>query len=400
MTEAHTSRAHAKLSPSGASRWMNCPGSIRMSEGIEDKSGFFADQGTAAHTLGEHCLVKRKEPADFLGGHVNINAGRVSTAAGSGDGVFEIDADMIDAVSLYVDTVHQMTEPTDEIEYEAKLDLRHVPGMEFGTGDLLAYRESERLLIVIDYKHGAGVPVEVHENPQLLAYAIGAAKRFHNRGIDKVKLVVVQPRCPHPEGPVRSDELDVIDLVGFFAKISAAAEATADPEAPLNPGKWCRFCPASGICPAQREKVLAVAHMEFGGEPPAVSDMTPDDMADVLRDVGVIKDWLKRVEERAHQMARDGEPPTGFKLVASRATRHWLDEDDAKQRMNDMGLGEIDIYVEPKMKSPAQMEKTLGRKRASEIQDLIGKSSSGSILVPEEDARPPLRVRAEDEFAA
>ncbi|WP_256050686.1 DUF2800 domain-containing protein, partial [Staphylococcus aureus] len=48
-----SNRAHAKLSASGAKQWLNCPPSIKASEGIEAKSSVFAAEGTFAHELSE-----------------------------------------------------------------------------------------------------------------------------------------------------------------------------------------------------------------------------------------------------------------------------------------------------------------------------------------------------------
>lgn len=44
---------HAKLSASGAKKWMNCPGSITLEEQIREKPSEYAAEGTAAHALGE-----------------------------------------------------------------------------------------------------------------------------------------------------------------------------------------------------------------------------------------------------------------------------------------------------------------------------------------------------------
>lgn len=400
---AHASRAHAKLSPSAAHRWMECPGSIRMSEGIAQKSGVFADEGTAAHTLAELCLRESCDAADFLGGHVNIRTGKVSRDTCEGDGVFVIDDEMVDAVQVYVDVVREIVEPGDEVEYEAKLDLSHIPGMGWGTGDCVVYKPETRQLVVVDLKYGKGVAVRAKDNPQTRAYALGASQRFHNRGVERIDSVIVQPRCPMPgDAPagVRREEIDIVDLVEFRRELESAARATQAADAPLNPGDWCRFCPAAASCPALRGRVLAVAEMEFANdEPPAVADMSPEAMAGVLGQAGLIKDWLKRVEERAHDMARDGNPPTGFKLVASRATRKWRDEDaTVKYLAAVVELDDDQIYAPQKVRSPAQIEKVLGAKRKGEIADLVVSRSSGSILVPEEDPRSPIKADAEQEF--
>lgn len=398
--DAHSSRAHARLSPSGAHRWANCPGSVRLSEGIPNTSSIFADEGTAAHTLAEHCLASSTPAVDCLGGHVDVNTGRVSKNPGEGNRIFTIGEEMVDAVQVYCDTVNSLIEDGDEVEFEAKLDLRHIPGMEFGTGDCVIYKPATRRLIIADFKYGRGVPVEAEDNPQTRAYALGASQRFHNRGVEWVESVIVQPRCPHPAGSVRREGIDALTLVEFRMELESLALRTVEPDAELNPGEWCKFCPAAPTCPALRGKVLSVAQMEFSEEPPVVDEMSLDEMAAVMRHVGIVKDWIKRVEERAHRLATDGTPPTGFKLVWSRATRKWRDEDEAKAHLAAvLDLSEDDIYVEPKMRSPAQIEKVLGSKRKGEIKPLVVSRSSGTILVSADDPRPAVKADAEDEFA-
>jgi len=48
--------AHARLSPSSGERWMTCPGSVKLTEGIEDKGSSYAAEGTAAHEMAERIL--------------------------------------------------------------------------------------------------------------------------------------------------------------------------------------------------------------------------------------------------------------------------------------------------------------------------------------------------------
>lgn len=57
--------AHAQLGPSGASRWMACPGSVRLSAGLPDESSPFAEEGTKAHELAEICLKQGYHPSDL-----------------------------------------------------------------------------------------------------------------------------------------------------------------------------------------------------------------------------------------------------------------------------------------------------------------------------------------------
>jgi len=397
----HTARAHAKLSPSAAHRWFSCPGSIRLSADIPNKRSSFADEGTAAHTLAEKCLRNQVDAIDFLGGHVNIKAGTVGREEASGKDIFGIDDEMAEGVQCYLDDCRQYTNDSYgwEYEVEAKLDLSHIPGMQFGTGDFVAYNAKTKKLVIRDLKYGKGVPVEVEENEQLLTYAEGVAKRYHNRGLSAIDIGVVQPRCPHPKGPVRTWTIDVVDLVEFKFRLIAAANATKPVDAPLTPGAWCKFCPAAATCPALRDFSLRAAEIEFADEPPSVSDMTPDQKGALMPKIGIMENFIKRFMEAAHADALEGRPPTGTKLVESTSHRKFLDTVTADNLALHIDVSPDDVMTEPKLKSPAAVEKLIGRKRAKEIADYVFKPRGKVILVPDSDPRPPVKADAEEEFA-
>ena len=400
MTEAHSQRAHAKLSPSAAHRWIECPGSIRMSEGIPNTSSSFADEGTAAHTLAEKCLARGDDPFIYEGMVVDLDTGEFSVSAT--DRCQLVTEDMIDAVRVYLNHVGPITSnPAVEWEAEAKLDLSCVPGMEFGTGDFCAYTPAMKLLEVVDYKHGRGKVVEVDENPQLLAYAVGVARRYHNRGLDKISLTIVQPRAPHPDGPVRTKIYDALDLLDFQAEITERAEAALAPDAPLVPGDHCDFCLAAHKCEALEDKVFEEAGVIFGSEgfegcaePVQLSDK---ELAKKLFFVDFIKGWIKRVEEHAFKEAVAGRPPPGWKLVDKRAQRKWADPDGAQALLSNCGFLEEQIVVR-ELISPAQADKLL-KKDKKLIAPFVVAQSSGVALVHESDKRPAVtKVDAADVF--
>lgn len=412
----HTTRGHARLSPSGAKRWMSCPGSIALSAGIPDTSSPFADEGTAAHTLADHCFEKDKMPAEFLGMFVNLGQTPVIAKDSVGDRSFEITDDMVDAVTVYVDHCNALMDEAYECKIEEHVSLKHlgVEGLDGGTGDFLAYHPTTRVLHVVDYKHGRGVAVDPQENPQLLSYAIGALKRYHNIGVSKLVLTVVQPRAGG--APVKTWEANAADLLDFQEELVTAAERVREASARfpgadalffgwgeefLSAGDHCKFCKAAPVCPARRDHALAGAQAEFDalGElttPPAAS-LTPERLAAALAEVDQVEEWCKRVREHAHAEATRGRVPPGWKLVAKRATRKWKDEDEAKARLEVLG---IEPYQEPKLKTPAQAEKDFPGKnkneRAAAMEPLVSKESSGTVLAPESDPRPAVRADASE----
>lgn len=375
---------------------MKCPGSVRQSAGIEERTSVYAAEGSAAHTVAADCLKDGLDACQYL--EAPIAGVKVGVE------VIPIDVDMVDAVQVYLDACREMIEPGDEWDVEQRLDLSEIHPDCFGTADFVNYKPETRQLIVADYKHGRGVPVEVLDNEQLLFYALGAMHRLSNRGIATVTLMVVQPRCPHPDGPVRSVTIEAVELFEWAAELKDAAERTQDPDAPLVAGGWCRFCPAAPTCPALMEKVIAEAKADFTEEGDLVlSDpktFSGEELAKRLGHVDMIEGWCRKVREFAHHEAEAGRTPPGFKLVATRATRKWKDEERTIGFLTKYGLDKEDIYVEPKVKSPAQVEKVIGKKNAGDIAELIESVSSGTVLAPLDDKRPPVRAAAQEDFTA
>lgn len=428
--EAHADRAHARLAPSASHRWMECPGSIALSDGIEGTSSSFANEGTAAHELAGHCL-KMGFDADRFADHViDITAQAppamflANPSAHDGDKKWLVDEEMIESVQLYIDHVRGLL-PRDrkgaELDVEQRLDMTHVHRDIFGTGDATVFIEETGHLHVCDLKYGKGVVVEVADNPQLMLYGAGAVQRYQNRDLRQITLWVVQPRAPHPDGPVRSFDVNPLELMEWEDDLSAAAtevdEATTGrfqndkpvagwDETFLKAGDWCKFCPALPSCPAARNKATNTALSEFADGPDDVkhlappSSMSSDELANVLAEADFIGTWVKSVQEYAHAEAVAGRTPSGYKLVAKRAMRKWNDEETAEETLVlEHGLMKEDLYAEPKFKSPAQVEKLTGKKAFKDIEaDMVSKVSSGTNLVPVSDKRPAVKAEGLSEF--
>jgi len=383
--------AHAVLGASSSARWMRCPGSINASKGTPNTSSVYAREGTAAHELGERCLEGGFNAERFIGEIIEIE----------GD-AFEVDQGMADAVQVYLDTVRADYAAGDAIFIEHKFNLeRFYPGM-FGTNDACVYKPKEAKLIVFDYKHGRGVPVEAKRNSQLRYYGLGAATAVEGRKLKEIEYVIVQPRCDHPDGGVRRWGEEAFDLLEWSGALVEAAIATEDPDAPLAAGTHCKFCPAAPTCSEMEKAVIEACKADFGDNSGEIvlsepQTLDPDDLARVLNKASLIKDWFRRVEEFAHAQALEGNVPTGYKLVPKRASRKWKDEDTALDFLKGYGLDPEDLYTS-KFKTPAQIEKVVGKDNKGDLVRLIEKVSSGSNLAPDSDPRAPIRPNAKDDF--
>lgn len=391
-------------------RWSACPGSVRLSKGIETTSSAYAEEGSNAHALAARCLTKLHNPGFYLGKTVTID-GRT----------FTVDRDMAHAVQVYLDEVRSYNSDGAKLTVEQRFDLSSVHEGCFGTADAVVWEPSLKTLTVIDYKHGAGIPVDVTGNPQLQYYGLGALLAS-GYPAEKVRLVVVQPRCEHADGPVREWVIDAIDLIDFKADLKAFALATEKDDAPLVLGGHCRFCPAAQLdpktmdqrCPALARRRQEVARMEFS----PVVPYDPEQLRKALDSREIVKAWLKELDEFAYREAEAGRCPPGYKLVAKRPTRKWRDEGAAVDLLqNTFGAKELAEMYEPvSLRSPAQLEGHLAAmaafapevkakgKRKDAAKDFLAEyvvaESSGHTLAPDSDSRAPVNAGAAADFGS
>jgi len=275
---------HSKLGASSYSRWKACPGSVGLCENVPKTTSVYAEEGTRAHELAAEII---------------------------GDGIFGANGkgEMLLAVNVYVDHVNRLRDFKPAFEaIEQKLDLSKYHPALFGTADYVCYFADKKELHVVDYKHGAGVAVEVAENEQLMYYGLGA---LHNNNfpIKKIVLTIVQPRCYHPDGPVRSWETDPITMLDYAATLIEDAEATEKPNPKFETGDHCRWCSAQGICPKMHEKAITTAQSVFEA---TTGSYDPRKLADTLRSLDQIEAWCKAVRSFAYNEAESGRiPPNG-----------------------------------------------------------------------------------------
>lgn len=380
--------AHSARGASSAYRWGPCPGSVALcARAPKPPDSPYAEEGTNAHRVGEMAFASGQAAAEAIPTEWNTKY-----------------PDMAEAVQVYLDHVRESMEPEDILLVEYKFRLPHLFPDCMGTGDVLWYRPSQRKLFIRDYKHGRGVPVEVGMNPQLLYYATGGAF-ISDWTVEEIDYGVVQPRCPHPDGPVRTSTIDIWDLLDWTVDLTEKALACDDPNAPLVPGDHCRFCDAAPICPAKEKAVLDVAMVEFddAGAPtlavPNPADLSPVQLSRALNVAGLVESWIKAVRAYGHSEAEHGRSPVGFKLVRGRANRAWRDDTEVQQTLNGMGFDDDEVLSVPKLKSPAQIEKLIkGHPQLKEVTALIVKPQGKTALVPESDKRELVKPEAASEF--
>lgn len=386
--------SHSTIGPSAASRWMNCPGSVALCATLPKRTSSYADEGSAAHALGEKYLRGQILDLSARKGMWLVQDGRewyLEKAKPKSGVAFEVNQDMIDAVQVYVDHIDGIDSEYKAFEKKLTMDWLH-PGI-FGTMDC-GILDGD-MFHVIDYKHGAGVAVEVLDNPQMMIYALGAlGKRATKTHIKTVRLTIVQPRKPHPDGPVRYWDIDYADLYDWAENVLIpAAKATEVKDAPFVPGeKQCRWCEASrqSKCPALLGAVQDVAGMSLVSpiiEAPRLPDpasLTVADKARVLALAGLLETWIDNVRASALEEAQSGVQFPGLKLVHKTTRRRWRDEAQVAAALQPVLADEI---WDTKLKSPSQIEKLLGKGGKDAISQLTESPIGDLTLVPESDRR-------------
>ncbi len=397
--------AHAKLSPSAASRWLRCPGSVRLCASLpRPPSTRFADHGTAAHALGEKCLIEKCDAARYAGWFIQPQerGGVLWTNPLTSIGLkgFEVDEEMVGSVQMYLDAVR---EPGGKIIPEQRLSLEHVYKGMFGTADAQVLCESAKTLWIWDLKYGQGLAVHPEENEQAMIYSLGSLGPNPLSWVENVNIGIVQPR--HRDGGVMVWETSKKYILEWKNDVLVpGAKATEAPDAPLVPGdKQCRWCAAKAVCPALLGQSLEVAQVAFKDivpqEVPTLTfpnpmDMTPEERAKVATLLTALDDYKASFFTYLQELAERGDNTPGWKLVRGKANRKWKSEALVINQLEGV-LG--DLLWEKKLLSPAKLEKIKGIDKKALA--ALWETPEGKItLAPESDKRPAVVPAALNPF--
>lgn len=134
---------HAILSASSSKRWLNCTPSARLEQNFPNESSVYAEEGTAAHALGEYKLRK------YLHERVQRPTSEYENE--------EMEANTDIYAEFIISTVERIKEtcPHPLVMVEERLDYSYLVPSGFGTGDCVIIADGT--LYVMDYKNGKGV---------------------------------------------------------------------------------------------------------------------------------------------------------------------------------------------------------------------------------------------------
>jgi hypothetical protein len=385
----HGARAHALLSASGASRWMNCTASARLEEPFTEARSIYADEGTLAHEFAE---INLKQQLGMI-----TDDEHAILAKPFRDHPLYTD-DMEDEVQKHVDfVIQQFREAQRHTEdalllIENKIDLTDYIEDGFGTNDDVII--SDGIMDVIDLKYGKGVKVYAKENPQLKLYGLGALVRYNFMyDIHTVRLHIVQPRLDH----IDTWEISVVDLLNWGetevkTKAKLAYEGGGEP----CPGDWCKWCKFKPKCRALRDKNLELIRQDFA-EPKALTDA---EILDVYKQAPNIIEWLSSVANFVSTEALGGKYWPGYKLVEGKTNRAFTDPKAVIAQLEAANYPSEKFMTEPKLQGITVVEKLVGKDQFPVLlHGLVAKPQGKPTLVDENDKRPEYRKSsADDDF--
>jgi hypothetical protein len=343
--------AHDEYGASSAKRWTSCLGSVRLCSLCPPSADSeWGDEGRLAHELaGMLLMVRERNALQYVG------------AEKVGDLVGTVTQDMVRAVQIYLDYVYDILDRFPDavlrVENRVKVPSTVVPNRMGGTYDARIYVPSLRLLIVIDYKHGAGIFVSEEDNLQMDMYAIASIFEL-NEAVETVTVTIVQPRSWQAGGAIRSADRPVAELLARHAWFEQRAALTLDPNAALTPtAENCRWCPAGGygLCPAQDKTLLTaidpsltrVADINMVQLPDA-KKMSVERMLFWLANEDKILALLKNIRMTATGWVRNGNEFPGYKMVLGQMERRWHgDRKVIAQTLCDMTGKTLDEIMPP-----------------------------------------------------
>ena len=349
---------------STAERVINCPGSVKLVATMPPKpSSTYADEGTLLHDCIADLLdLKVKSARDMIGRQYNEQV---------------LTEELVEEKLLPALRLLNTIDPDNQMDFEVEQKVGFgdfLPGV-FGSADLLGRLGDTA--IVLDWKFGSGVMVEAEENYQGLFYAAAARRtdstKWAFKGATKVLIAIVQPPG------IKIWETTPERLDRFEAQLASAVMEAKSDNALMAAGKWCKWCAAKPICPVMTGEVDRVKSAQ-------ISALPAEQIGEYLKTADALEGWITDLRALAFSMLESGAQVPGYKLVAKRATRSWVNEPAALALLLEH-LPESEL-IETKMCSPAVVEKKLKKLKVSLPEGSTVAISSGNTLADVDDPRP------------
>ena len=348
---------------STAKRVINCPASVKLVQRMPPQpESEHAARGTLLHNVIAELLEFDKKPEQCIGAQYKTQT---------------LTQELIDEKIIPALAALDEIDPEKQMEYMVETRVGFgdfLPGV-FGSTDLLGRKDKRA--IVLDWKFGDGVLVDAEDNPQLLFYAAAAMRtpacQWVFEGAEEIECIIVQP--PAMRRWVTTPER----VKQFEQELLYAVRLSSWDNAPMQTGDHCRWCAAKPICPRMTGAVDRALKVQLAALP-------AQQIAYQLQQADMLEDYIKELRALAFQMLENERPVPGYKLVAKRGTRQWVDEARVEAWVDVNNIE--DAYEPVTIKSPAQLEKVLKKAKIEFPADMVVSVSSGDTLAVDSDPRP------------
>ena len=400
-------KKHADMSPSGADRWMTCPGSVHLCKGVKSPDSSYSIEGTDYHDVAAACLENAVDAASMIG--CEMLSGALVTEENAA------------FVQTYLDIVRQhqtLLHGTLLIEEKAPLAVLTGEPDAYGTSDCVVI--ADETLVIGDLKFGQGEAVNADHNRQTMIYALGVLYKHDLWGsVSTVVTFISQPRI---QGQTYSEHSYTIpEMRAFEQEVREAAKAVCTVEA-IVPGtpirsaeemglhpsaKACRWCVAKAFCPALRDTVEE--GMQLGFKDEQAGPLTPTGMISPITAEGdrlgsamdltdLAEIWITGVRSAVEVSLLTGRSVIGkdgpYKLVEGRkGARQWSDEEAAELMFRKLRVKKDHMYT-MKLISPTGGEKLFkGREEVWEkFTALVKQNPPSKSVANAKDPRPGVVV--------
>lgn len=421
---------HSLISPSGASRWSKCVGSLI---GLHEHRRTATDnpasiEGTTAHYLLEFALINRVCPTQItietigeLDEATRLEVigwcDNILSKEGQSDDVRAIAPVMRDQI-IYLNFSFEMRDYIKKVYNEfmsfVQAGYRIYPEMRVslkkyfghsqcdGSGDGVMVKGDH--LIIGDLKYGVAEEVFPEHNTQLSLYALGACSHIEDTTgttINRITIAIAQPRVnsrvwdtwetTKPELLAFAAEMKIASIKALLA-IGEPSSVTDEMHRPSE--KSCKYCHRKTDCVSRKELALNTARDAFTkagavlvGEtfikrtPPNTDTIDSKELAWIMAQAPFIISFLKDCEKETFKRVRNGKDVGGRKLVRGRLSRSWkTSEEQLLKTLMSMGADYSEL-VEVKVKSPAKMDTANVPNDVRDLVKALQKQSFGEPVI-------------------
>ena len=361
------------LRPSAAAAWSCCAGYAALNHALgtastPDEDNEVREDGIACHWLAKEVRNGEQHKSGDLAPN-----GR------------ELTDEMFSAVSDYHAVLDSWL-PAEVIVEQTITVSAVMPYIQNGTPDAYAIDYANRTLYLADLKFGFR-PVEVWRNLQLVIYAWTLMAMS---GCTQACLVIVQPRCPHRDGTVRTWHVSIDDLRPLAAWLCERAALALAPNPQCVPNPACRNCAGAHACRALQSAGLGATETAYDAVP---LHLTPAELGYELTKLQAaaihIEHRMNGLSAQAESLHKRGNAVPGFTL--ERAATRWRWREGAESALQQLGeLFNLTVMADPKLRSPSQLRNVFPP--VLDVESLYAERPTGELRLKPTDPNEAIKA--------